>query len=374
MTTKLFRIHLLALTMAFASQCLAQPNIEGAEVSKDLAADFENLYKEWNTDKDRFQHVINQSEIEIDPLKKIELNRQFYVQKENLVQRQPAVTNAARAKWLLEPNISSNAYRWLRGFSSINATTYRELEAMVIVDTLLGHKELIPKTDLTAMYRRASICAFQMNEFDRARQYLDVLHGIEPLNLGLSKLRDAAVEYSTLWEIEQSRREEDSQTGNLPLLAIQTNSGIIAIELFAEDCPEAVAGFVELAENGFYDNHELFRAEDRSLAEWRVPAANITESKLNTLRKISQTGDRKQFRGSVIIVKSGENADCSNFAIALCALSQQYSSRLTIGRVVEGYEVIAAIRRQLTKEVTDSGRITKVQIVRRGEPGSSITE
>lgn len=374
MNTTLFKTHLLALAMAFTSQCSAQPNIEPAEVSEDLAADFETLYKQWKTDKNSFQQVINQSQIEIDPLKQIELKRQFYEKQKDLVQRIPIVTDAARAKWVLEPNASPNAYKWLRDFCLMDASLSKDANVVLLAKTLLTHKDLIPKTDLADIYRVAARCAFHVNDFERCQQYLDSLQELEPLGKFLRDLQNLVNDSSQMWTQEQLRRENDSATGNLPLVAIQTSSGLIVIELFADDCPEVVAGFIELAESGYYGGHELARTDDRSLADWRISDSSTTGPQIPTLRKVSQTGDRGQFRGSLTLLKARDNADCSQFAITLSAPLRQYSNRIAIGRVVKGEEVLAAIQSATIKELETLGRITKVQIVRQSKPESSIAE
>lgn len=72
-------------------------------------------------------------------------------------------------------------------------------------------------------------------------------------------------------QAEQKLRAEDAATGDLPRVALHTNRGIIVLELFPQDVPNAVKHFLGLVESKFYDGTCFHRVLGTYLAQGGDP-------------------------------------------------------------------------------------------------------
>jgi len=136
---------------------------------------------------------------------------------------------------------------------------------------------------------------------------------------------------------------------------IETNHGIIVIELYQSDAPKAVANFIKLAEEGFYNGVKFHRVikdfmiqggdpltkDDTKISLWGTGGPGYQfEDELNPATKSYQDGYR---RGVVAMANAGSNTNGSQFFIMHRDDPTLKHAYTIFGNVVEGMEVVDAI-------------------------------
>jgi peptidyl-prolyl cis-trans isomerase B (cyclophilin B) len=149
---------------------------------------------------------------------------------------------------------------------------------------------------------------------------------------------------------------------------IETSKGRIVIEFFAEDAPNTVASFIELAEAGFYDGIRFHRVVPRfvvqagdpqtkglSADEVRAIVARQEQQQYVPGEPVLGTGgpgwnqkaefnSRKHLAGTVAMARSREpDSAGSQFYICLEPQPSRDGQYTVFGQVVEGMDVVRTI-------------------------------
>ena len=149
----------------------------------------------------------------------------------------------------------------------------------------------------------------------------------------------------------------------LPNVTIETEKGNIIIELYPEAAPATVANFAKLIESGFYDGVTFHRfvpdfviqggdpeGTGRGGPGWTIPG----EFQDPDLREKMQ----RHAKGVVAMARTqNPNSAGSQFYICLSSDPTRYAhlngSYTTFGKVIEGIEVVDALReRDIMNKVT----------------------
>ncbi len=85
---------------------------------------------------------------------------------------------------------------------------------------------------------------------------------------------------------------EDNLDDSSPIAILDTSKGEIQIELYQDDAPETVANFIQLANDGFYDEMIFHRISD----DFMIQAGNTY---LNGTTKSSPYGNIDKFEGGL---------------------------------------------------------------------------
>jgi len=169
-------------------------------------------------------------------------------------------------------------------------------------------------------------------------------------------------EESPLLPLTPEEREisqpENINTMN-PIAVLNTNRGIIEIELFADTMPVTAGNFQKLAEEGFYDNTKFHRvitnfmiqggdpqsADDSLAAQWGTGSPGYTIADEHIAGELLTNS-----RGTIAMANSGPNSGGSQFFINLVDNTfldfneePLQSKHPVFGRVVSGLEVVDAI-------------------------------
>lgn len=131
--------------------------------------------------------------------------------------------------------------------------------------------------------------------------------------------------------------------------AIQTDKGVIEIELLPTEAPKAVENFRLLAEHGYYDGLTFHRIVRGFMLQGGDPRGNGSggesawggtfADEINRESPVTKAGYR---RGIVAMANSGPNTNTSQFFI----MHQDYRlppAYVIFGRVTKGLEVIDAL-------------------------------
>ncbi|MGQ9571993.1 MAG: peptidylprolyl isomerase [Dehalococcoidia bacterium] len=132
---------------------------------------------------------------------------------------------------------------------------------------------------------------------------------------------------------------------------IETKKGIIRLELFADEAPQAVNNFVFLARDGFYDGLTFHFVDPELVAQAGDPTC--TASGTVTCRGEDGPGytlppeinDKKHLTGTVAMAEDTDThiTNGSQFFIALRDLPQLEGHNTVFGQVVDGMDVVQSL-------------------------------
>lgn len=144
-----------------------------------------------------------------------------------------------------------------------------------------------------------------------------------------------------------------------PIAVLNTNKGIIKLELFGEDMPITVSNFVTLAEEGFYDQTKFHRVIDGFMIQGGDPNSKSNDATNYgtggpgyTIEDEFTEGELlTNVRGTIAMANTGQpNSGGSQFFINLVDNTpldfdkEPFSSKHPVfGRVIEGMDIVDAI-------------------------------
>ena len=129
---------------------------------------------------------------------------------------------------------------------------------------------------------------------------------------------------------------------------IETSKGVIKFEFFAEDAPNTVASFIELAEDGFYDGLKFHRVEPGFVVQGGDPLSKTDDPMVGTggpgYNLKAEFNDNPHVDGSVAMARS-QNPDSagSQFYITMGAQPFLDGNYTVFGQVIEGLDVVYEI-------------------------------
>ena len=231
----------------------------------------------------------------------------------------------------------------------------------------IGKKLIAVYPDMKKAEMVTALAAIKVNEFDFAKKYYDEnKEAIEAIEPEYSKLFGSIDNLVTQFEREQQFREQDAKN-ELPLVTIETNRGVVKIELFEDQAPETVANFISLTEQGFYDDLTFHWVLKGFAAETGVYTRRRTPSDVNVNYFIADEFDREDvrhhFRGSLSLITS-EAANTGNERFVICLEPVPFlDGRKTVfGRVVKGMEVLDGITH--TYQLSEKGEPEQIPEVK----------
>jgi len=134
---------------------------------------------------------------------------------------------------------------------------------------------------------------------------------------------------------------------------IDTDRGSIRLELFDDRAPKTVANFEKLAGDGFYDGLSFHRVIDDFMIQGGCPKGTGTGGPGYTFEDEFHPDLRHEGPGILSMANSGPNTNGSQFFITHVATPWLDGKHSVFGRVVEGQNVVDAIRQGDTmKSVT----------------------
>ncbi len=126
-----------------------------------------------------------------------------------------------------------------------------------------------------------------------------------------------------------------------PSIEIVTGRGNIEIELFADDAPQTVRAFLELADRRYFDGHEWHRVVPAFVIQDGDPRGDGTGGPGYTLR--DELSRRRYDRGVLGLARGGPDTGGSQFFITLGPQPHLDGAYTLFGRVVSGFDVVDRI-------------------------------
>lgn len=129
---------------------------------------------------------------------------------------------------------------------------------------------------------------------------------------------------------------------------IETNRGVIRIELFEDKAPVTTANFVELAEKDFYDGVIFHRVIEDFMIQGGDPTGTGRGGPGHTIDDEFHPDLRHDSPGILSMANAGPNTGGSQFFITLAATPWLDDRHAVFGKVVEGMDVVEAIGKTQT--------------------------
>jgi len=209
----------------------------------------------------------------------------------------------------------------------------------------------------------AGVSQFAVHNFEQAEAILSEAEKLDRLEPRYQEYVDYAHKYVELWKTEQAIREKEAALEGdaaLPRVEFDTSKGKIVFELFEDQAPNTVANFINLVEAKKYDGMKFHRVINGFMAQGGDPNT-LDEDPSNdgyggpgySIKcECYAENARMHFQGSLSMAHSGPDTGGSQFFIThlptdwLNARTEpQKSGHTVFGRVVEGMDVSAALRR-----------------------------
>ena len=127
----------------------------------------------------------------------------------------------------------------------------------------------------------------------------------------------------------------------MPRAIMNTEKGVINLELFSEDAPNTVQNFVDLAQKGFYDGLNFHRVIPNFMIQGGCPQGTGTGGPGYTID--CEINSNKHLAGSLSMAHAGPNTGGSQFFI--CHSPQRHLDGVhTVFGKTEDMDVVNAIR------------------------------
>ncbi len=142
-----------------------------------------------------------------------------------------------------------------------------------------------------------------------------------------------------------------------------TEKGTVRIKLFAREAPETVNNFVFLAREGYYDGTTFHRVIEGFMAQGGDPTGTGTGGPGYSIRDEFHPDLRHDRPGVLSMANRGPNTGGSQFFITHVATPWLDDRHAVFGQVVEGMEVVNALRERDPQSDREPGdRIERVEI------------
>jgi peptidyl-prolyl cis-trans isomerase B (cyclophilin B) len=127
---------------------------------------------------------------------------------------------------------------------------------------------------------------------------------------------------------------------------IKTNKGDMKISFFDQDAPKAVANFVKLAQQGFYNGLSWHRVIPNFMIQGGCPLGTGTGGPGYAIPCETSGNNQYHDRGVLSMAHAGRNTGGSQFFICHSRQNTAHLDRFhtCFGKVQEGLEVIDLIR------------------------------
>jgi len=136
-----------------------------------------------------------------------------------------------------------------------------------------------------------------------------------------------------------------------PVAVFETSEGTFEAELYAEECPETVWNFINLAEGRqetvregkFYDGLTFHRVIEGFVIQGGCPVGNGTGDPGYRFRDEFHTDLRHDTEGVFSMANAGPGTNGSQFFVTLAPTPHLDNRHAVFGRVISGIDVVRSI-------------------------------
>jgi cyclophilin family peptidyl-prolyl cis-trans isomerase len=276
----------------------------------------------------------------------------------------PELRDAAIQAYEEAPDADRQLTRFLVSMLSDDVARDEYDQAQPLAQVLVDHECGVGQT-----YRLAGVTAFALHDFEPAKALLDKAKTLDLLSRTESDYLDSSEDYVKFWNEEHQLREKDAEA-NLPRVRLTTNKGDIVLELFEDQAPQTVGNFVSLVEQGFYDDVTFHRVLAGFMAQGGCPeGTGLGGPGYRIFGEADRDDARHHFRGSLSMAHSGDpDSGGSQFFITFIPRPTLNGKHTVFGRVIEGMDVLAKLRRrdpQALPPLPEPDKIVKAEVIRK---------
>jgi cyclophilin family peptidyl-prolyl cis-trans isomerase len=142
-----------------------------------------------------------------------------------------------------------------------------------------------------------------------------------------------------------------------------TEKGVVKVRLFAEEAPATVNNFVFLARDGYFDGTTFHRVIENFMVQGGDPTGTGTGGPGYRIQDEFHPDLRHDRPGRLSMANAGPNTAGSQFFITHVATPWLDDRHAVFGEVVEGMEIVHAIRERDPQRDREPGdRIERIEI------------
>jgi len=127
-----------------------------------------------------------------------------------------------------------------------------------------------------------------------------------------------------------------------PRVLMKTTKGDMVLELYQADAPGTVKNFLDLINKGFYNGLSFHRVIANFMIQGGCPRGDGTGGPGYKIK--CEINPNKHVRGTLSMAHAGKDTGGSQFFICHSPQSHLDGVHTVFGRVIEGLEVVDAIR------------------------------
>jgi cyclophilin family peptidyl-prolyl cis-trans isomerase len=252
---------------------------------------------------------------------------------------------AAEAAYKAEPNKDERVTSVMLGIARDQITEDHYEDALATLKLLKDNK--CDKKELACL---TGVAAYCLNDFDTAEKELTAANengSLVILPMASDFLADCEVAKKA-WKEEQGLLEAEAKADDLPKVKIETNKGVIVIELFENEAPDTVGNFISLVEKKFYDGLTFHRVLGTFMAQAGCPHGDGSGGPGYTIFcETDKPNHRKHFRGTLSMAKKeAKDTGGSQFFLTFRRTGHLDGKHTVFGRVVEGLDILEKIQRR----------------------------
>ncbi len=149
------------------------------------------------------------------------------------------------------------------------------------------------------------------------------------------------------------------EIGPLKRAEIQTDAGVMTLELFYDDAPNTVANFLELAASGFYTATYFHTIQPGYMIVGGCPIGDGTGIRKDGKKIPPEFNDRPHQKGSVSMALVDDDPQSASCQFFICNTRQpEWDGRYTVFAQIVGEDSFATLDRLLATPVDATGRPT----------------
>lgn len=337
-------------------------SLPASATDADPAERFQRVNAELQELMERAQRA-RQAYAEADAAEREALAERFNALVDEINELLPELTAATLAAYAAAPNedMEVSATVAMVTQSLLGADRYEE--AHVAAELMVEHRH--PED---ARYAMAGMAAFAVGEFDAAAAHFAQAEAVGVMPQHVRRFASEVEAYQAYAEREQTLREAEAEADDLPRVRMVTSEGELVIELYEDQAPIAVANFITLVEDGFYDGVIFHRVLPGFMAQGGCPEGTGTGGPGYTIPCEVEGDYRRHFRGTLSMAHAGRDTGGSQFFITFLPTPHLNGRHTAFGRVIEGIEILAELQRidpQRPQPGVEPSRIVEASVIRK---------
>lgn len=127
-------------------------------------------------------------------------------------------------------------------------------------------------------------------------------------------------------------------------VVMQTNRGVMELELYPEHAPKTVNNFVFLVREGYYDGVSFHRVIDDFMIQGGDPTGNGRGGPGYKFEDELAGNPLKHERGVISMANAGPNTNGSQFFITHSPQPHLNGNHTVFGKIVQGLDVVDAVQ------------------------------